>query len=188
MRRFALFSLLTTVLAAPAVGQEAELPDMSDMPKPTKENKWLEQFAGEWTSESEIYAVPGQPPIKVSGEETARMIGGFWLMAESKSKLFEMPMTGILTVGYDAEKKSYVGTWIDSMTGYMWTYTGRVDEAGKALTLETRGPCPKKPGTLTNFKEVLELKDKDRKVFTSSMQEEDGSWTKMVVVNSQRKK
>jgi hypothetical protein len=188
MRRFAWMSLMTLVFAAPAVGQESELPDLSDMPKPTKESKWLEQFAGEWTAESEIYAVPGQPPMKSKGDETARMIGGFWLMAESKSELFGMPMTGILTVGYDSEKKSYVGTWIDSMTGYMWNYTGKVDDAGKALTLDTRGPCPKKPGTLTNFKEVLELTDKDHKVFTSSMQEEDGTWTKMVVINFQRKK
>jgi uncharacterized protein DUF1579 len=98
-----------------------------------------------------------------------------------------MTMTGILTIGYDVEKKSYVGTWIDSHTGYLWKYTGKVDDDGKALTLETRGPCPRKPGTLSNFKEVLERKDKDHKVFTSSMQEDDGTWTKMVVVKYQRK-
>jgi hypothetical protein len=103
--------------------------------------------------------------------------------------MMEMPYAGILTVGYDPEKKSYVGTWVDSMQGYMWKYTGTVDDAGKTLTLETKGPCPKKPpGTLANFKEVLELKDKDHKVFTSSMQEDDGSWTKMVTMNYRRKK
>ena len=188
MKRLALLSLITLVFAAPALSAEPELPDMPEMPKPTKEHAWLEQFAGEWDSESEMYMVPDQPPIKATGEETARMVGGFWLLAENKGKVFEMPMTGILTVGYDAEKKSYVGTWIDSMTGYMWTYKGTVNDKGKALTLETKGPCPKKPGTLSNFKEVLELTDKDHKVFTSSMQEDDGSWTKMVTVNYRRKK
>jgi hypothetical protein len=188
MKRFAQLSILVTLLAAQTFAAEPEAPAMPEMPKPTKENEWLEQFAGEWTTESEMYMVPEQPPIKATGEETARMIGGFWLMAENKGKVFEMPMTGILTVGYDAEKKSYVGTWIDSMTGYMWKYAGTVDDQGKALTLETRGPCPKRPGELSNFKEVLELKDKDHKVFTSSMQEEDGSWTKMVTMNYRRKK
>jgi hypothetical protein len=165
----------------------AEGPEMPEMPKPTKEHAWLEQFAGKWDSDSEIYMEPGQPPITAKGEETARMISGFWLMAENTSEVFDTQVTGILTLGYDVEGKSYVGTWIDSMTGYMWKYTGSVDDEGKSITLRTKGPCPKKPGTHANFKEVLELKDKDHKVFTSFMQEDDGSWTKMVTINYRRK-
>jgi hypothetical protein len=161
-------------------------PEMPEMPKPQKEHAWLERFAGKWDAESEIYMEPDQPPLKVKGEESARMIGGFWLMAESKSEIFDTPVTGILTLGYDPEAKTYVGTWVDSMTGYLWTYKGTVDDDGKTLTLTTRGPCPKKPGTLANFREVLELKEKDHKTFTSFMQEDDGSWTKLVAINYRR--
>jgi hypothetical protein len=73
------------------------------------------------------------------------------------------------------------------MTDYMWQYTGSVE--GKKLTLESKGPCPlKPPGTLVNFRETLELKDKDHKVFTSSFQDDDGTWKELVTINSTRKK
>ena len=156
------------------------------MPKPQKEHAWLEQFTGEWDTETEIKA-PDQPVMKVQGEERSRMVGGFWLVAENTGKLAEMPFTGIMTLGYDAKSKEYIGTWVDSMGDYLWHYTGTVE--GKKITLEAKGPCPlKPPGTLVNFKETLELKDKDHKVFTSSIQEDDGSWTQMLTINYTRKK
>ena len=93
----------------------------------------------------------------------------------------------ILTLGYDPQKSTYVGTWVDSMTSYIWTYQGSVDPSGKVLTLETEGPWPMKPG-VTKFKEVTEFKSKDYRVFTSSIQGDDGKWTKMVTVHSRRKK
>ena len=91
-----------------------------------------------------------------------------------------------MTLGYDPRKK-YVGTWVDSMGDYMWQYKGcgRRQKADAGI----ERPCPlKPPGTLVNFKETLELKDKDHKVFTSSMQEDDGSWTQMLTMNYTRKK
>ena len=63
-----------------------------------------------------------------------------------------------------------------------------VDDAGKTLTLETEGPCPLKPGQRCKFKEVIEVKDKDHKVFTSSMQGDDGKYTTMLTINYRRKK
>jgi hypothetical protein len=185
MRRVTLFIAIVVAATSLAIAADFEMPEM---PKPQKEHAWLEQLAGEWESDSQMFVEPGQPPMTAKGGSTARMIGGFWLVEENKGEIMGMPYTGILTVGYDAEKKAYIGTWIDGMTGYLWTYNGSVDDGGKTLTLNTKGPCPKKPGTLSNFKEVLELKSKDHKVFTSSMQEDDGSWTKMVQINYQRKK
>ena len=56
------------------------------------------------------------------------------------------------------------------------------------LTLDTEGPCPMKPGQTSQFKESVEIKDKDHKIFTSQILGDDGKWTTMVVVNSKRKK
>jgi uncharacterized protein DUF1579 len=186
MRR-AIPSVIILCLAATSAAFGAE-PQMPEMPKPQKEHAWLEQLAGEWDSENQIFMEPGQAPMTAKGEETARMIGGFWMMSENKGDMQGTPYSGILTVGYDAAKKKYVGTWIDSMQGYLWKYKGSVDDAGKTLTLETKGPCPKKGGAISNFKEVLEVKDKDHKVFTSYMEEDDGSWTKLVQIDYHRKK
>lgn len=171
------------LLLAAADGQAQEIPEF---PKPQKEHEWLQQCVGEWDAETEML-IPGQEPLKVKGTESVRSIGGFWILCENNSEFAGRSVIGLMTLGYDADEEQYVGTWVDSMTGYFWTYEGSVDDAGKVLTLETRGPCPERPGELSNFKEVLELKSKDHKVFTSSMQKEDGTWQKMLTITYRRK-
>jgi hypothetical protein len=52
-------------------------------------------------------------------------------------------MTAVWTVGYDPQKKKYVGTWVDSVTPYLWTYEGSLDASGRILTLETEGRIPR---------------------------------------------
>ena len=185
MRQFNVAGLIVALLVGAAVGQEEQAPQL---PKPEKEHAWLQQLVGEWDSEAEMIMAPDQPPVKSKGSESVRAIGGFWVMAENKGDAFGQPFTGILTLGYDAENKHYVGTWIDSMTGHLWTYRGKVDAAGTKLTLETQGPCADRPGELCNFRETLEIKSKDHKVFSSSLQMEDGTWVKFMTINYHRKK
>lgn len=142
-----------------------------------KEHEWLRQLVGEWTYETEVEMEPGKPPAKFSGTESVRSIGGIWIMAEGRG---EMPDGGtasmFLTLGYDGEKKQFVGSWFGSMMTHLWTYTGALDASGKVLTLETTGPnCIAGAGT-ANFKERIELKSPDLRIFSSSMQEADGTW------------
>jgi hypothetical protein len=131
---------------------------------------------------------PGQPPLKTKGRESARMLGGFWLVANGHGDFFGTPYESILTLGYDGKSKKHIGTWVDNMQDYLWKYEGTVDDAGNKLTLTTKGPCPKRPGELATIQEVIEFKDPDTRTFSSSMQEEDGSWTKMMTVTYRRKK
>lgn len=160
----------------------------AQLPKPGKEHAWLEQLAGEWTAEVEALVEPGKPPVKSEGTESVRRIGGFWIVAENKGDIMGQSFTGLLTLGYDTRKKQYVGTWIDSMTDYLWRYEGTVDASGKVLTLQTEGPSQAGPGKLARFKDVIELKAKDHKVLTSSMQGDDGKWTTIMTINYRRKK
>src|SRR5215207_7310901 len=132
MKRFAICGLVAlmvlsfglTLRVARAADEAAKMPEM---PKPQKEHAWLGQLVGEWAAEGEMFMEPGKPPMKNKGVETARAIGGFWIHAEHKMDVMGQQMTGILTLGYDAEKKKYVGTWVDSMQGHMWKYEGTVD-------------------------------------------------------------
>jgi hypothetical protein len=156
-----------------------------DMPKPQKEHEWLQQLVGEWESEAEITTEPGKPPMKNKGSEHVRAIGGFWILSETKGDIAGMPFTGILSLGYSLEKKKFVGTWIDSVTSHLWTYTGSMDAAAKALTLEAEGPGH--DGKPTKFREVLTVKDKDHKTFTSSA-EKDGQWMTFLKIEYTRKK
>jgi hypothetical protein len=176
----------TLTLLALSIGSSwAE--QMPEFPKPSSEHVWLQQFVGEWESDTEAYMEPGKPPMKSKGTENIYSLGGFWTISEIKSTMMDMPFAGNLTLGYDPSKKKYVGTWVDSMTGHLWEYEGTLDSAGKTLTLETEGACPMHPGKLSRFKEVIELKSKDHKVFTSSMQGEDGTWMTMMTSHSYRK-
>jgi hypothetical protein len=168
-----------------AVGAAAQ--EMPEMPKPQKEHEWLRQFAGTWENEGEA-TPPGQPTVRFNGTETTRMLGGFWMISEGKSEMMGVMGESLLTMGYDPEKKKYVGTWVDSMNSHLWKYEGDLDATGKILTLNSEGPCPFKGGKLTKFKEILEVKGPDQKVFTSSYQEDDGSWVKVMTMTSRRRK
>ena len=162
--------------------------DLPELPQPQKEHEWLQKFVGEWESEVEVTIEPGQAPMKGKGEETVRSLGGFWIVADGRSEMMGMKMGNVLTLGYDPESQKYVGTWVDSMTSYLWKYEGELDESGKVLTLETVGPCHLSAGKLRKFREVTEFKNKDYRVFTSSVQDEDGKWTTIVTGHYRRKK
>jgi hypothetical protein len=140
---------------------------------------------GEWDAEVEAVMDPAQPPMKTKGSERVRMVGGFWMISEGRNN--EFPYEFVLTLGYDPEKRKYIGTWLDSMSSYLWKYEGTVDASGKVLTLDTEGPAPGAPGTRCKFKEVTEFKGKDHRVFTSSRQGEDGKWATFMTVHSRRR-
>jgi len=161
----------------------------AEMPKPEKEHAWLKQLAGEWDAESEVTMGPGAPPMKLKGTESGRMLGDKWLVSEIKGDSpMGIPMSAVLTVGYDPEKKKFVGTWIDSFMPFMWRYEGTLDEAGKKLTLNTEGPNMMVPGKTAQYRETIEIVDKDHKTFSSSMKGDDGNWTTFVTGKYTRKK
>ncbi|MCC6145134.1 MAG: DUF1579 domain-containing protein [Candidatus Hydrogenedentes bacterium] len=160
------------------------------MPPPQKEHEWLQQLVGEWTSEGEAYPPGMDEPIKFTGSETTKSIGGFWTISEGRSNMPGMPgeMVGVLTLGYDPAAKHYVGTWVDSMGSHMWTYEGTMDESGKKLTLDTTGPCPMKGGAMTPFREVIEITGENEKTFASYMEgDKAGEWVKIVSFKYTRK-
>jgi hypothetical protein len=149
---------------------------MPEMPKPLKEHEWLKKFEGEWVSTSEM-TMPGAPePMKCSGTENAKMLGGFWVVCRGSGEMMGTTMSYSMTLGYDAAKKRYVGTMIDSMMPKMWQYEGSLDESGKILTLETTGPCPMRGGAMTDFKEIVEFKSDTHRTFTSMFKDEKGEW------------
>jgi hypothetical protein len=162
--------------------------DFPKMPEPTKEHQWLQQFVGEWECDMEMTMAPGQPTLKAKSTENARMLGGFWLLAESKGEIMGMPFTSVFTIGYDPAAKKYTGTWVDSAGSYLWKYEGSVDTTGKILTLESEGPCPMRGGLVTKFRESTEFKSSDLRVLTSRILGEDGKWTTIATMTSRRKK
>lgn len=175
-----------TLVALGTMSLVCRAADPPQFPTPVKEHEWLKNLAGDWESDCEYCMEPGKPPVKTKATENARMLGGFWIISDGKSDILGMPFSSQFTLGYDPEKKRYTGTWIDSMTNYVWKYDGVVDPAGKVLTLTTEGPSPTDPTKHTKFKEVIELTGRDTKSFSSSYL--DGAeWKTCAKMTSKRK-
>ena len=167
----ALFGLATVIICSALSAQEP--------PKaagPEKEHQWLQQFVGDWVAESKGTAGPDQPEMESKGKMKTRSIGGMWVINEINAEMTGVTMTGVQIIGYDPARKKYVGTWIDSMTNYMWTYEGTVDATGKKITLEADGPNFITAGKTTKFRDEYEFKTADQIIATSSMLGEDGKW------------
>jgi hypothetical protein len=175
MTRLTVLTAAVALLAVPASQEKA---------KPAKEHEWLKEFAGVWTSEA-VFAAheAGKEPTTTKGSATARMFGDFWLQLETKGQAMGGAFTGLMTVGWDADKKKFVGTWIDTVSPMMWHYTGALD--GQKLPLEAEGPSFSDPKKKTKFRDTLEIKGKDLFTLTSSI-EQDGKWTTYLTVTFTR--
>lgn len=163
-----------------------------ELPQPTKEHKWLQRLVGEWTSEAKCNMGPDQPEQTFRGSERVRSLGELWIVADGKG---EMPGGGeanmMLTLGYDTAKKRFVGSWVGSMMTNMWVYDGELDAAGTTLSLYCEGPncAPGAPeGMMSRYRERIEMKSDDLRIFTSSMQGEDGKWQEFMRCEHRRKK
>lgn len=181
-------STFTAFIAMVCIGGAATAQEAPKMPTPVKEHAWLDRFVGEWTTEAECELEPGKPKVKYVGKETAKSLGGFFVVVEGDSDLGGVEVKSVLTLGYDPQKKKYVGTWVDSCTGHLWTYEGEVDASGEKIELYTEGPSMIEPGKTAKYKESTEFKSKDHRVFTSSIQRADGGWTQMLSIEAKRKK
>ena len=153
-----------------------------------KEHQWLHKLLGEWTSEAEATMEPGKPPETFKGTESVRSLGGLWVLAEGHG---EMPgggaATTMMTIGYDPQRKRFVGTWIGSMMTHLWVYDGALDSAERALTLEAEGPDMSAEGKTAKYRDVIEFETDDHRVLTSHMLGDDGTWHQFMTAHYRRK-
>jgi hypothetical protein len=154
---------------------------------PQKEHLWLHKFLGEWTFEGIATMEPGQAPVEFRGSEKVRALGEIWILAEGQG---EMPGCGtattLMTLGYDPQKKRFLGTWVGSMMTHLWVYDGTLDAGGAVLTLNTLGPDQE--GKLVKFMDVIEFKSADHRVLTSHLLGGDGAWFGFMTANYRRRK
>ncbi|HKE01664.1 MAG TPA: DUF1579 domain-containing protein [Planctomycetota bacterium] len=181
--------VIASILAA-LVSGAVSAPVQSPVPKPkaTKEHDWLRQLEGEWSFESEWRLVPGAPPVKWTATSKTRQVGDVWIVSDYEGEMGGVPMSGVLILGYDPDQKAIVGSWVDSTCTHLYRYVGALDEAKNTLTLDTEGPFVINllPGKTIHYRDVLEIKSKDRWTYTSSMRIEDGEWMTLGKAASRR--
>jgi len=156
------------------------------LPEPQKEHQWLGKLVGEWTFENECIMEPGKPPAKSSGTETVRSFGGLWVVCEGKG---EMPgggmSTSMMTLGYDPDKKRFVGTFIASVMTFLWVYNGAL--AGNVLTLDCDGPSFTAPGAMAKYQDIIEIVSDDHRTLSSQFLHE-GKWQRFMTAHYRRRK
>jgi len=156
--------------------------------EPQKEHQWLRKLVGEWTYET-AGGQPGQPAEKAAGTESVRSLGDIWVLAEGRGEMpGGGPATTLMTLGYDPQKKRFVGTWIGSMMTHMWLYDGELDAAERVLTLNSEGPSMAGDGKMARYQDVIEFKSADHRVLTARVQGTDGTWQQFMTVEYRRKK
>ena len=157
--------------------------------QPQKEHDWLHKLIGSWTSEADCVMGPDKPPEKFKGTEAVRSLGGLWVLCEGKG---DMPGGGeantIMTLGYDPQRKRFVGTFIGSMMTHLWIYDGALDAAGKVLTLDAEGPSFTGDGKMVKYQDIIEFKSDDYRTLSSQTLGDDGQWQMFMTAHYRRKK
>jgi hypothetical protein len=173
-------------LERPAVEtQQLDCPGMNI--KPQNEHAWLQQFVGEWTYESECVMGPDQPPMKSSGKESVRALGGFWVVGEGQGEMPDGEIGNtIITLGFDPGTGRFVGTFVGSMMPMLWVYDGSLDADERVLTLEADGPNFTKPGETAKYRDIVEAVSPDHRILRSRVLGDDGEWVEFMTAHYRR--
>ena len=150
------------------------------------EHEVLKQEVGEWEATITIWPTGPDGEVEISeGTETNKMMGNLWLISDFKSTVNGQHFSGHGAFGYDAEKKKYVGAWIDEMVPIMSMMEGEYDTDTKTMTYKMKGKGP--DGQPQKTKLATVQKDADTRVMTMHA-EVDGEFVKMLQISYKRKK
>jgi Protein of unknown function (DUF1579) len=115
----------------PAAGREVLViqSEERDLFRMVDELKLFEQDLGSWDAEIEVNLPNGVEKSK--GKMTSWLVGGRWLVVDFKN---ETGFEGHGVYGYDSDQKRYVGTWVDSMRGFLARGVGSWDPETRKMT------------------------------------------------------
>ncbi|HWK88690.1 MAG TPA: DUF1579 domain-containing protein [Longimicrobium sp.] len=156
--------------------------------EPQKEHQWLQRMVGEWTIETEASMEPGAPPMTYRGTERARSLGGLWVICEGEGDTPGGTSHNIITLGYDVDRKRFVGTFVGSTMTYMWVYEGHMDPSGQKIVLDTEGPSFTEMGRMGKYRDTFEIVSDDHRTLSSSYQDQEGQWHRFMTSHYRRVK
>lgn len=149
---------------------------------------WLLQFVGDWDAVGRATMEAGEAPVEMVSTESVRAFGDLWTLAEGTAEYGGASFRSQLVLGYDSAAGAFVGSWIDTYQDRMWTYVGRLDGAGRVLTLEAEGPAHDDPTRTARYRDAIERIDADHKRMVSSMESAEGTWVEYMTVDYTRRR
>ena len=165
--------------------------EMTMQAEPQHEHHWLQRLVGEWTFEVETRDLKDsdQPPVRTTGTESVRSLGGLWMVAEGEGSMPDGGIgTSLMTLGYDPRTRRFVGTFLGSTMTHLWVCDGWLDAAERVLTLEAEGPSMAGDGTLATYRDVIEFENDDHRVMTAQVRGEDGAWHGFMTAHYRRQR
>jgi Protein of unknown function (DUF1579) len=168
------------LLVALAFGVTASLTRAQEPPKPGPEHEKLKAMVGDW--DASVKFAGGESKGKASWKLD---FGGFYLVEDFEGEFGGMKFKGRGQTGYCPIKKTYVSTWIDSMSPSPMIMTGQFDKEGKTFTEEGEGPNME--GKMTKFKSVSKMADDDTINFVM-YEVKDGKDNEVMSITYKRKK
>jgi hypothetical protein len=131
------------VVALVPLSVPAQEPSVADMKaamekakrftQPAEAHKILDRFLGKWTTETRFFMGAKPTPPEKGTAEFSWLMKGRWLKSEFSGSMMGLPMQGVMLMGYDNFKQSYVITNVSSLDTAMTHAEGDMDPGGKAL-------------------------------------------------------
>lgn len=107
-----------------------------ELAKPGEEHKLLESLVGTWDIVGKMWTQPGTDPMTFTGVTINKMIlGGRFLLLESKGGENEMYTETYNLAGFDRRHKKYTTIGLDTWGTYYVTAAGTYDEQTKTLKM-----------------------------------------------------
>lgn len=153
---------------------------------PGAPHKLLESMAGSWQTKTKSCMEAGKPPVESTGTcENKMILGGRFLHQEFSGDMMGAPFSGIGVTGYDNHKRTYVSTWMDSMSTAIFYFEGTADADGKTIAQECMGDDPVR-GPMV-WRSVTKLVDDDTHLFEMYGTDKSGKEELMMEITYTRK-
>jgi hypothetical protein len=112
-----------------------------------------------------------------TGRETYTALGELWVIGAMMAPMPDgTPMDARTTLGYNATKGTFEGSFHASCMDSQWVYhSGELN--GNTLTLNCVGPnmAPgAEPGSTCNYQDIFELRDANTRILRSQAETPDG--------------
>jgi Protein of unknown function (DUF1579). len=174
--------------AAPSAEEKAMMDAWMKAATPGDMHKKLGAFVGTWDVNVKMWEKPGGEAMESAGKAVnSWALDGRWVEQQFEGQFMGMPMHGIGYTGYDNVKKSYVSTWMDTISTSVMSSAGSADADGKTMTFmgSMDDPMTGKP---VSVKEVVRVVDADHHVMEMWNPAPDGQMFKSMEITYSRAK
>ena len=158
------------------------------MPKPGPEHEWFKTDEGTWDAVVEVVPGPGAAPMTSKGVEVNTLgCGGLCLVSDFKGELMPgLAFQGHGLMTWDAVRKKYRGSWMDSMSQGLALTEGTWDPAAKRFNGSMEGPDMS--GNVVKARSTVEYRPDGTRVMTAYAPGSDGKEAQILRISYTRRK